>query len=121
MKPLLTSVTGVAFLFLVVASLQAELIAPLIATGSSDNAPSRAISYAVDGSGLSGNQHTSLPDPNMWLSVANDPAPWYKIDLGDSFVVQHQRTSHGCRRLFAVIHSNVLASLRNMLVHRLLP
>ena len=80
----------VAFLSVVcccVAPLQAELILPVTATASTNHGGTRDIAFAVNGAGLTGDQHTSMPDPNMWLSEANDPNPWYKIDLGGTYNV----------------------------------
>ncbi len=48
--------------------------------------------FIVDGSGLSGGQHTATVQPNMWLSTGTafggiDPDPWVLFDLGAVYTV----------------------------------
>ena len=48
--------------------------------------------FIVDGSGLSGGQHTPTVQPNMWLSTGtafggDDPDPWVIFDLGAVYTI----------------------------------
>lgn len=48
--------------------------------------------FIVDGSGLSGGQHTATVQPNMWLSTGTafggvDPDPWVLFDLGAVYTI----------------------------------
>jgi len=70
---------------------RAAQIVPLSASASSENVGgTRLAANAVDGSGLTGNQHTNVPDLNkMWLNLATEiPSDaYFKIDLGGTFSV----------------------------------
>ena len=48
--------------------------------------------FLVNGSGLTGNQHGTAPDGNMWLSTGAafggvDPDPWVMFDLGATYTI----------------------------------
>ena len=69
-------------------------IAPGNVTASSQiGAPfDRQDDFIVDGSGLSGGQHTTAVQPNMWLSTGNgfggiDPDPSVTFDLGAVYTI----------------------------------
>ncbi len=73
-------------------------IAPGNVTASSQiGAPfDRQDDYLVDGSGLTGGQHTTAVQPNMWLSTGNgfggiDPDPSVTFDLGAVYTISSFR------------------------------
>jgi hypothetical protein len=52
----------------------------------------RKAAYLIDGSGLTGNQHTGAVEPNMWLSQGtnfggDDLDPFVLFDLGDVYTI----------------------------------
>ena len=56
----------------------------------------RKVDYIVDGSGLTGGQHTTAVQPNMWLSTATgfggiDPDPSVTFDLGNVYRISSFR------------------------------
>ena len=73
-------------------------LAPGNVTASSQiGAPfDRKDDYIVDGSGLTGGQHTTAVQPNMWLSTGNgfggiDPDPSVTFDLGAFYTISSFR------------------------------
>lgn len=52
----------------------------------------RKAAFLIDGSGLTGGQHTGAVEPNMWLSTGDafggeDTDPWVLFDLGDVYTI----------------------------------
>src|SRR5215211_7041954 len=81
---------------LLVAHASAAPIAGVGVTASSElvGVFDRAALHMVDGSGLTGTQHGTVPDGSMWLSTGNaccggaaDPAPTVTFDLGSLYNV----------------------------------
>jgi len=69
-------------------------IAPENVTSSSEigGGFNRQNDFIVDGSGLSGGQHTTAVEPNMWLSTGDafggtDTDPWVQFDLGAVYTI----------------------------------
>lgn len=94
MKVTLLATTVAAFTFGDWAEAAIITIAPGNVTASSQiGAPfDRLDDYIVNGSGLVGGQHTTIVQPNMWLSTGNqfggiDPDPSVTFDLGAVYTI----------------------------------
>ncbi|MEJ6578916.1 MAG: lamin tail domain-containing protein [Akkermansiaceae bacterium] len=94
--PLTLASIAMAGLALMISPADAELIAipPGSVTASSEiGAPfNRQDDFIVNGSGLSGGQHTPAVEPNMWLSTGtsfggDDPDPYVIFDLGAIYTI----------------------------------
>ena len=71
----------------------AEITVASVSASSEIPSPfNRKAAYLIDGSGLTGNQHTGGVEPNMWLSSGtsfggDDLDPWVLFDLGDVYTI----------------------------------
>lgn len=74
--------------------------------------------YAVNGAGMTGHAHASdTPIYKMWMGANGDLPKWFKVNLGDSYVMDHMTiynfnwagyTNRGCKNV-QVFYSNSVA------------
>lgn len=93
-----------------------ELIDPYDFTASaSESYSNRGPAFAVNGSGMNGDAHTSVtPTSNMWMGTSSSLPKWFKIDLAQTYSLDHMKiynfnwagyTTRGCRNV-QIFYSN---------------